>query len=345
MKIGIIGETMSGKSTFTRILMGEFGYDLGSERGRKDLFVVNVPDERVDCLGEIFNPHRKVYSTITFNEVPSGKEGIIDSRNVQALRNCDLLALIVPVFLQDQDKEGIDLVGYYRNVETEICLSDYMVAQKRLERLVKEGRKGRERDLLESVVFRLEESIPLTRVGFTENEKKGLLSFSFLSFIPIIVVANLGEEKIGNPALIREKETLEKTGVHTILLCGKLEEEVMDLDPGEREQFLKESGLDGFVMTHFLRTSYALLDLVSFFTVGEDEVRSWSVPKGTRAKEAAGKIHSDLERGFIRAEVISYDDFRQFNDMKSAKSAGKVRLEGKDYVVRDGDIITVRFNV
>ena len=325
--------------------MGEFGYDLAGVKEKKDLFVVNVPDERVDYLERIFNPQKKVYSTITFNEVPSGKDGIVDSRNVQGLRNCDVFALMVPLFLLDQEKEGIDLLGYYRKVEEEICLSDYMVAQKRLEKLVKEGKKGRERELLERVVSHLEEALPLRRVGFGENEIKALLSFSFLSFIPIIVVANLGEEKIGNPALIREKEKLEEQGVETLILCGKLEEEVMDLNPDEREQFLKESGLDGFVMTHFLKTSYALLDLVSFFTVGEDEVRSWSIPKGTHAKEAAGKIHSDLERGFIRAEVISYDDFRKYNDMKSAKSAGKIRLEGKDYIVKDGDIITVRFNV
>jgi GTP-binding protein YchF len=346
MKIGIFGEALAGKSTLLRVLVAQFGYAMDDGKRRKGLFVVNVPDERLDQLEKVFKPRKKVFSTITFQEVAPGSERAIDGRTIPVLSSCDLLLLMVPVFLREElsRMEGA-LYNYFMDLESEICLADYMVAQKRLERLQKEGRKGREWDLMERVVTALEDSTPLRSVPLVEVEKKILSSFSFLSLVPIIVVVNIGEDDIGKRIPLAGKEKLASNGIETIMHCGKLEDEVMGLDSGEREAFLTDAGLDGYVMNHLLRSSYTLLDLVSFFTIGDDEVRSWSIRKDTCVRDAAGKIHSDLERGFIRAEVISYDEFIEFDDLRKAKSAGKLRLEGKDYKVKDGDIITVRFNV
>lgn len=348
MKIGIFGGPLSGKSTLLGTLVAGFGYEMDDTRARKGPFVVSLPDERVDYLENICKPKKKVYQAVTLVEIQPGSEALIDGQNVASLRECDVLLLLIPLFLSKtpdglSPSEGV--LESFREIETELCLADYLVIQKRLERLLKEGKKSRERELIRELASNLESGRPVRDMELREDEKKMVSGFSLLSEIPIIAVVNVGEDDLENESVKREVEKIEGRGVDAALVCAKLEEEIMSLDPDDRELFMREVGIKRFVGQGIIKSAYRLLNLITFLTVNPNEVRSWSIVRGASAREAAGKIHSDMERGFIRAEVIPFEEFVQFNDMAQAKAAGKVRVEGKEYIVEDGDIVTVRFNV
>lgn len=348
MKVGIFGELFSGKSTLLRVLMKEFGHEFDQEKGKQELFVATIPDEKVDYLARVYNPKRKVYPTMTFQEIPSGAEGVVDAKNTPSIGSCDLLLLMIPLFQSGPrggGSAGSGAYDFFLEVDTELCLADYMVIQKRLERLVKEGKKSRELHLMEKVVSTLESSIPLRDTELDPNEKTMLSGFSLVSGIPVVVVMNVDEKDIRGETVKGDAEKFKGRGIESMVICAGLEEEIMGLDPGDRNLFMREAGMEGFFHDALLEVSFRLLHVITFLTVNPNEVRAWNIRDGTSAIEAAGKIHSDMERGFIRAEVISFDDFSGFDDMAAARSAGKVRLEGKEYVIGDGEIVTIRFNV
>ncbi|HWH80341.1 MAG TPA: DUF933 domain-containing protein, partial [Candidatus Binatus sp.] len=256
------------------------------------------------------------------------------------MREVDAITLVLRDFDDDANplRELTDLL-------TEMILADLGVVENRRSRLKKEKARPMEQGLLERCAKALENEESLRTLIFSADEDNLASGFGFLSRKPLLVIFNQAEEKAGKPLEERYQAELEKRGLEGLGLAGKVEMEIAQLDQADRSAFLKEIGIDEPARDRFIRASYALLDLISFFTAGEDEVRAWTITNGTVAKNAAGKIHSDIERGFIRAEVIAYDDFIALGSEAKCKEAGKLRLEGKDYAVKDGDIANFRFAV
>ncbi|NLA59449.1 MAG: redox-regulated ATPase YchF, partial [Firmicutes bacterium] len=246
----------------------------------------------------------------------------------------------------------VDVMRDVDLLQSELVLTDLALLETRLERLTKGRVKGKENKedlaLLEKCRAHLEAEQPLTQVEFTEDEAAILRQYTFYTAIPMVLAVNLDEEQL-TTGTYKEQEELAAwaaaRGIPVIPICGKLEEEITTLAPEERAPFLADLGLEETGIARLARTVYRHLGLISYFTVGKDEVRAWTIKDGTNARQAAGKIHSDIERGFIRAEVVGYEDFKQAGNMNRAKQKGLCRLEGKEYIVKDGDIISFRFNV
>jgi GTP-binding protein YchF len=307
------------------------------------LGVLKVPDARIDRLSQIFKPKKTTYAEIRFTDFPpsQGEENLKSNQAlVTQMREVDAIALVLRDFDSDAKpfKELNDLL-------TEMILTDLTVVENRRSRLKKEKARPQEEALLERCANALENEQSLRSLTFTADEENLASGFGFLSRKPLLVIFNQAEDKAGKPLDARYQEELKKRGLQGLGLAGKVEMEIAQLDEADRSAFLKEIGIDQPARDRFIRASYALMDLISFFTAGEDEVRAWTIAQGTVAKKAAGKIHSDIERGFIRAEVVAYDDFIVYGSEAKCKEAGKLRLEGKDYVVKDGDIAHFRFAV
>ncbi len=362
MEIGIIGLPYSGKTTLFATLTGletdtsHFGGKIEVHRG-----VVKVPDERLDRLTEIFKPKKQVNATIQYVEVGGlEKEAAhgkgFDPQFLAVLKNSDALCLVVRAFEDEMypHPEGrIDPLRDVHIVEAEFLLSDLSIVENRIKRLEKQAKSTkneedlRELELLQRCQHALEEETPLRELDFTPEEELKLRGFQFLTAKPLLIVVNYGENDIE-----REEEILSpladyqnKPRVTVTGLCAKVEYEISQLDPQDREIFLRDLGIREPALPKLIRKSYELLGLISFFTVGDDECRAWTIRKGTTAQKAAGVIHSDLEKGFIRAEVVHFNDFITVGNLAKCREKGFLKLEGKEYVVRDGDIITVRFNV
>jgi hypothetical protein len=229
--------------------------------------------------------------------------------------------------------------------KNELILADLAVLERRLERLRKEKGKEQEAALIERCRAALDAETPLRRVDLSEAEERALSGFGLLSRVPLLALLNVGEDALAGGLPPQIAEQLGREGIPGLALCAQIEMEIAALDAEDRAPFLADLGLAESARERFIQAAYRLLDLISFLTTGEDEVRAWPIRKGTPAVRAAGKIHSDIERGFIRAEVVAYDDFIQHGSEAKCREAGKLRLEGKEYVVRDGDIIHFRFNV
>jgi GTP-binding protein YchF len=320
-----------------------FGGQSGSGKEEVHLGVIKVPDPRIDRLSEIFRPKKTTYAEIRFTDFPAGRgvENLkISSGLIAQMREVDAMALVLRDFgpVPEPLKELNDLV-------TEMILSDLSVVENRMARLKKE--KGREHEsvLLARCQRTLENEESLRTLAFTPEEENLLAGFGFLSRKPLLALFNSYDERAGQPLPAAYAEVLERRGIEGLVLAGRMETEISRLEEKDRAAFLAEIGIDEPVRDRFIRACYQLLDLVSFFTTGEDEVRAWTIRKGTTARKAAGKIHSDIERGFIRAEVVAYSDFCALGSEAKCREAGKLRMEGKEYVVRDGDIIHFRFNV
>src|SRR6266498_2568410 len=290
------------------------------------LGVIKVPDLRIDKLSEVFKPKKTTYAEIRFTDFPpSETEENLKSNNaiVTQMREVDAIALI----LRDFDGDAIP-IKELTNLLAEMILTDRAVVENRRSRLKKEKARPQEESLLERCANALENEESLRNLNFSADEENLAAGFGFLSRKPLLVIFNQSDEKAGRPVDAAYQEDLERRGLEGLALAGKVE---MEIEQPARDRFI--------------RASYRLLDLISFFTTGEDEVRAWTIAHGTAAKKAAGKIHSDIERGFIRAEVIAYDEFIAYGSEAKCKEAGKLRLEGKDYLVKDGDIIHFRFAV
>ncbi len=357
MQIGIIGLPNSGKTTIFNALTRSQTATESYSSGQLEVHtaVVNVPDPRVDRLAEMFHPRKVVYAQVIYNDIAglakgAGRSGSISGPLLNAIAANDALMLVVRAF-QDENvphpDDSVDPARDMASMEAELILNDMAVIEKRLERLSTQKLRGtpqerqqmaQEEALLQRLLAALEEETPLRELDLSEEERKRLGGFGLLSLKPLIRVINAGDED-------DEADFADLLDENTLFLRGKLEAEIAQMEPEEAAEFLADFGIEEPGLNRAIRRCYQILGLISFFTVGEDEVRAWTVKKGATAPVAAGVIHSDMQKGFIRAEVISYEDLMAMGSMAEARKHGKLRLEGKEYVVQDGDILNIRFNV
>ncbi|MEA2626215.1 MAG: ribosome-binding ATPase [Candidatus Binatota bacterium] len=344
MKIVIAGFPRSGKTTVFQSLTGLA--DSAAARGGAVRGVVRVPDPRVDRLSEIYQPKKTTYATVVFVDVadPGGadKATALSAPLVGEIRDADAIAAVIRDF---PDAEPADPVKELRTFEDELVLADLGIVEKRLERLIKEAKKTAEEPLLARVVEWLGDGKPLRSATIAPVETKLLSGYQLASAKPLLVLLNRSEADAAKPIPDAFLAVVHEHGAQAISLSAVLEREIAELPPQDQAAFLRDAGLVDSARDRFVRAAYGMLDLVSFLTSGEDEVRAWTIRRGTPAQAAAGKIHSDIEKGFIRAEVVAYDDFIRCGSEAECKKAGKTRLEGKEYVVADGDIVHFRFNV
>jgi ribosome-binding ATPase len=350
VKVGIAGFPRSGKTTIFNALSGQHA-DVGgfSEPGKVHLGTIKVPDPRIDRLSEIFQPKKTTYAEMVFVDFPAATEAAgshaLDTATLTQMRETDALVQVVRGFPDAITGDAARPVRDLQNFKSELLLSDLVLIEKRLERLKKEKGKEQERALLERCKALLDEERPLRQLELSTEEAGQIAGFGFLSRRPLMVVLNVGENEVAGDMPAAVTEFLKADQLEGLLLSGKIEMEIAALDADDRQAFLQDLGLQATARERFIRAAYELLDQISFLTSGEDEVRAWTIKRGTTAVKAAGKIHSDIERGFIRAEVVHYDDFIQYGSDAKCREHGKLRLEGKEYLVKDGDIIHFRFNV
>ncbi len=349
MKIGIVGLPGSGKTTVFNALTGRKAEVSGYTGGKREpnLAVVSVPDDRIEKLADRYHPKKVTPAQITYVDVAGEvsvreEKGSALEETLRHLRPADALLIVLRNF--EYPGEPPDPQTEIEALDAEFVLTDLISVEKRLERLEKDASKGKKSDPMELELLRrardlLNAGTPLR--SDTEIARSPLLKgYAFLSAKPCIAVLNSGDDSdMGTVSLSLPAD------VPVVEVKGRLEMELAQLSPEEADVFRQDFALDMPATMRIIQESYRLLGLISFFTVGEDEVRAWTIPTGTQAQKAAGVIHSDIEKGFIRAEVISCDDLLASRSYADAQRAGKVRLEGKEYPVRDGDVINFRFNV
>lgn len=355
MEFGILGLSGSGKTTVFFLLTGSHPSPVP---GKSQVGVAQVPDSRLDRLADLFKPRKHTRATVTFVDVPPLTKGGAASLNLGELRTMDGLAVVLRAFTNPHVPHPEGELNPKRDlelIETELLLSDLAVTTGRLERLARELPKRRtpelehEKAVLERCLAFLEAGRPLREVDLSQDERRRLKGFTFLTLKPLLIVLNADEADAAdlNGALQRWDlaSQSDRPQVVVTAVCAPLEEEISRLAPEEQEAFLTELGLPDRALTRLLQKAYALLGQISFFTVGEDECRAWSIPRGTPAVRAAGTIHSDFERGFIRAEVVRWDELLTCGSLAACRAKGLLRQEGRDYLVEDGDVITFKFNV
>jgi GTP-binding protein YchF len=354
MRLGIIGLPQSGKTTvFNALTRGH--QPLTTSGGRFDVHtgVVDVPDVRVDHLSAMFNPKKTIYAKVTYADIAGleGSQSALSGQLLNQLTQMDGLLHVVRCFEDENVPHPAGSVNPGRDITTmdaELLINDMIAVERKLERLAEERKKGagREKAVIEreAVLFErfkdaLSREIPLREIDLTAEEEKTLSGFGFLTRKPMLELLNLQEGQ--------EMPAVEKPRPHSdlVALQGKLEMEIAQLAPEDAEVFMAEYGITELGLARVIRVSYDLLGLISFFTVGEDEVRAWTLQRGLTAFDAAGEIHTDLQKGFIRAEVIPYDELLALGGLVEAKAKGRLRLEGKEYIVHDGEIVHIRFNV
>jgi GTP-binding protein YchF len=356
MRLGIIGLPQSGKTTiFNALTRGDQPTTMSGGRFEVHTAVVDVPDPRVDRLSTMFTPEKTIYAKVTYADI-AGLEGSSSKTGISGallnqLNQMDGFLHVVRCFDDPNIPHPAGGLDWQRDIDAmdgELLLNDLIAVERKLERLVEERKKGGGRDktliereiiLFERLRAALSEELPLRDVDMTAEEEKALAGFGFLTRKPILILLNLAD---GQP--IPAVEYAHQSS-KIVALQGKLEMEIAQLAPDEAELFMGEYGIEELGLQRVIRLSYDLLGLQSFFTVGPDEVRAWTVRRGAPAVEAAGVIHTDLQKGFIRAEVVSYQELVALGGLTEARNKGKLRLEGKEYVVQDGDIMHVRFNV
>ena len=346
MKIGIVGFRSTGKTTIFNALTGLNAQVGGYGSGKANLGVIKVPDDRITQLAEIYRPKRSTLAEISFVDVPGQGEArtALDPATLVQMRDVDALVQVVAAF-PGPDGTAPSPIGQLENFAAELILADLGIIEKRLERLKKEKGKEREQQLLERCRDHLGTEQPLRTLTLTAAEVSALAGFNLLSRMPLLLLLNVAEDLVGQPVAADVTAHAAARALEVFAVPGKTEMELAELDEADRGAFLADLGIEAPAKDRFIRAAYALLDLISFLTAGEDECRAWPIRRGTPAVKAAGKIHSDIERGFIRAEVVAFDDFVHYRSEARCREAGKLRLEGKDYVVADGDIIHFRFNV
>ena len=355
MKTAIIGLPMVGKTSLFTILTGVHQETrIGSTAVRAG--VAKVPDPRVEELARLFEPKKVTHATVEYVDMPAvSKESLRDPSYVASLRVVDAFAHVLRLFEDEtipHEKGSIDPVRDLQDVETELILSDLVVVEKRLERLDKDRKKiknpelDREFDLLTRCKGALEEDRPLRQLEIDADDEKRMRGFQFLSQKPMLYVLNLGENEAGR---LHDREQEYRGGplagrAHTSVaaVCGKIEAELSELPREEQQDYLASYGLQESGLERLISATYSLLGLMSFLTAGEDEVRAWTIPVDSPAVRAAGAIHSDFEKKFIRAEVVNWKTLVDFSGYAGAREKGLLRLEGKDYIVKDGDVLVIR---
>jgi GTP-binding protein YchF len=347
MKAGLVGYAQSGKTMLFNALTGLHKGSVPGGRGHVNLGAIKVPDPRVDALSAIFKPRKTTFAEMVFVDVagPQAKGAGLPKESLSSLSEVDAFCLVVRGFVAP-DGTPPDAARELRDFDAELVLNDLGVVEKRLDRLRKEhGKTGAEYHELERLFAELESGKALRMMRWSDAEEKEMAHFGFLSRRPLLVVVNVPEEAAAQPVNADVGAAARERGAEVIALCAPVEAEIADLDAADQPEFLQSVGLSEPVRARFVRAAYKLLDSISFFTVGEDEVKAWTIRRGDRAPRAAGRIHSDLERGFVRAEVVHYGDFITAGSEAKARHDGKLKVEGKEYTVQDGDILHVRFAV
>ncbi|MGH9325866.1 MAG: redox-regulated ATPase YchF [Terriglobia bacterium] len=349
LKIGIVGLAQVGKTTFFRIVTKSHGTGLSTGRAESHVAVVSVPDPRLDRLSNMFHPRKTIPANIEYVDTPGS---VIDLARAglesAALREVQALAHVVRAF----DAEPGGLLRDLETVELELILSDLSLIEKRLERLEKDIKKQKnpalelELQTLSRCKVALEQQQPLREAALSPDLERVVKGFMFYSLKPVLYILNLAEKDVARTGQAEEfaRAAGLKHKPHTMItaICGKVEAELAELGEMEGAEFMRSFGLAESAIARVIRSSYQLLGLISFFTVGEDECRAWTLRSGATALEAAGEIHSDIQRGFIRAEVVAYDDLVACGSLAEARNRGRLRLEGKEYLVKDGEIVHFR---
>jgi len=364
MEIGIIGLPKSGKTTvFNALTKGEADIDAHA-KGAPNVGVVRVPDPRLDGLDEVFHPKRKVPAEVRYVDVgvpPTGlgKTEGLGGQFFAHMSVADALLHVVRVFSDDTVPHIEGSVDPARDIDilnTELVFSDLSILDKRLQKIdpslksaKPEERDGlaREQALLTRIKTALQGGVPVREQHLSDDEAKLVSGYQLLTGKPLLLVANIGEESLPQASSLEEEWRAQyvRPDLEVAALCGKLEMELAQLDDDDAREFRSSMGVDEAALHRMVRLSYRLLGLISFFTVVSDEVKAWTIKRDTSAARAAGKVHSDMERGFIRAEVIGYDDLVRCGGIAEARKRGLVHVEGKNYTVSDGDVITFLFNV
>ncbi len=361
---GIVGLPNVGKSTLFNAITKQniLAANYPFATIEPNVGVVSVPDERLDYLNEMYQPKSLVSTTFEFTDIAGLVEGAasgegLGNKFLSHIRQVDAICEVVRCFTDSNVTHVTGSVDPIRDIEiinVELMLADLEVIDSRIGKIAKKVTQSRDKDglkeleLMRKLKDKLEQNIPVRQIELSEEELLILKPFNLLTLKPIIYVTNINEEEIAsedNEYVKMVKEYAEKEGSKVIRVCAKIEAELSELADEDRVLFLEDLGIDESGLDKLIKASYSLLGLETFFTTGVDEVRAWTYHKGMKAPACAGIIHTDFERGFIKAEVMSYDDLKSCGSEKAVKEAGKLRLEGKDYVMQDGDICLFRFNV
>ncbi len=362
MKIGLVGLPLVGKTTFFNLLANAHAEisNFSSGKVASNIGSAKVPDRRIDFLSRLYKPKKTTYAQIDFIDVPGLVSGASTGKGVgnqflEDIRKVDALVHIIRAFENPDVLHSEGSIDPMRDIETvnlELLFADLGIIDNRISR-IQTGKKVTKENLAELEVLKkckegLENGLLIHQINLSEEERELLKTFSFLSEKPMILVINVDESSLKSGSFSQKEEILryaEERNVPVIEVCAKAEMEISELEEEDRQMFMEELGIKRSGIDIVASTTYGYLGLISFLTAGEDEVKAWTIKKGTDARKAAGKIHSDIERGFIRAEVVKFKDIEELGSMAKAKEKGLYRLEGKEYIVHDGDIINFRFNV